>query len=755
MMTLMNDLTPDAPTARREPGVGARGDPERPRAAAADDRQPGAQPGQGAARSSCASSATSPTPPASRASARPPSRPARRSRSLTSRPRRRPARRRCRSSPAPPTPWNKSDHGPPPLRHAHDVSSSDIKRLKDATGGTVNDIVMAICAGALRDYLIEHDALPDRPLRAMVPVSIRTGDEEEPWTNRVSGLVVDLPDQLRRPARAGRRVPRGDGPRPSASSSSCRPRRSSTSRSTRRRSWRRRRSGWPPGCKLADRIDAAGQRDDLQRARARASRSTSHGARMRTYIPVSTIAEGMGLNITVHSYLDELEFGLIACRELVPDLWDMVDLHIDEIAVLFEATGAEWAERPAASPAAAAAPARRSDPAKKAAAKRRRRAPSQEGAPAKRQRRRQEGDGKKRRRPRRRRPARASASGRPAGASGPRPSGSAAKRAAAGTNVRRVDRTAFWRTSAMATRARPVLPRRCCRRWRRRWRRRVEARRRSGPLRPLLRTARAAATSTRCSLLPGFGDQRQLDGRPLGLLGAVAARATGPIAWRPRRATSAPTATAPSPACGHAASRSCTTSTGAPSRWSARASARHLRPARWRGERPRGVRPAVDHAGQPVPHGRGRPQRRPSAVASRSQHLPRRRRWRLQPDVARAGPPGRCSCRRRRSTPAPTAWRRGRRASTSVSVARREHARLYGSGTVERDEASTRPSCVARCVDRAVLSARTTGAPSPPALGMRRVRTARPANWHERNAPGRMGTPIRSGHGRTGDRGRT
>ena len=52
---------------------------------------------------------------------------------------------------------------------------------------------MAMCAGALRAYLQKPRALPDRPLRAMVPVSIRTGEETEPWTNRVSGLAVDLP----------------------------------------------------------------------------------------------------------------------------------------------------------------------------------------------------------------------------------------------------------------------------------------------------------------------------------------------------------------------------------------------------------------------------------------------------------------------------------------------------------------------------------------------------------------------------------
>jgi hypothetical protein len=122
---------------------------------------------------------------------------------------------------------------------------------------------------------------------------------------------------------------------------------------------------------------------------------------MTNYIPVSTIADDMGLNITVHSYLDRLDFGLIADRELVPDLWDLVDLHIDEIGVLFEATGAEWAEhqpapamrrgtatqtRPVKKQASAKrAPAKRApakkNPATKARAKK---APSKKQAPAKR-----------------------------------------------------------------------------------------------------------------------------------------------------------------------------------------------------------------------------------------------------------------------------------------------------------------------------------------------------------------------------------
>ena len=88
---------------------------------------------------------------------------------------------------------------------------------------------------------------------------------------------------------------------------------------------------------------------------------------MRTYIPVSTIAEGMGLNITVHSYLDELEFGLIAGRELVPDLWHMVDLHVDEIDVLVDAAGVN---RPATAPTPIKRPTKKAVAKKRATAKR-------------------------------------------------------------------------------------------------------------------------------------------------------------------------------------------------------------------------------------------------------------------------------------------------------------------------------------------------------------------------------------------------
>jgi hypothetical protein len=86
------------------------------------------------------------------------------------------------------------------------VPLDTIKAIKTALGATVNDVVMAVCAGGLRTYLDRHDALPDAPLIAMVPVSIRTGDETEKWTNRVSAIFAGLPTDEADPVKRVTRV---------------------------------------------------------------------------------------------------------------------------------------------------------------------------------------------------------------------------------------------------------------------------------------------------------------------------------------------------------------------------------------------------------------------------------------------------------------------------------------------------------------------------------------------------------------------
>lgn len=241
-------------------------------------------------------------------------------------------------TPAPATPWNK-----PITAHRRfamrGTSLENLKVLKNATGGTLNDIVMAICAGALREYLIKHDALPDKPLRAMVPVSIRTGDETDVWTNRVSGIIADLPtncsDPLERvalcreamaaakrqlelvPAETLIDVTQTSAPLVAVAAIRLMSRMSN-------------RMLLPANLTISN---VPGPRQPLYFG----------GAKLDAYIPVSIVTDGMGLNITVHSYLDRLDFGIIAARELVPDVWDMADMHIAEIGRLFEATGAKWA----------------------------------------------------------------------------------------------------------------------------------------------------------------------------------------------------------------------------------------------------------------------------------------------------------------------------------------------------------------------------------------------------------------------------
>ena len=91
-----------------------------------------------------------------------------------------------------------------------------VKDVKNALGATVNDVVMAACAGGLRTWLEAHDALPDVPLVAMVPVSIRTGEETEKWTNRVSSIFAGAAHRRARPAAAGRAGARGHGRRQGA-----------------------------------------------------------------------------------------------------------------------------------------------------------------------------------------------------------------------------------------------------------------------------------------------------------------------------------------------------------------------------------------------------------------------------------------------------------------------------------------------------------------------------------------------------------
>lgn len=237
---------------------------------------------------------------------------------------------------APPTPFNGAitPHRRVALRS---VALGEVKQIKAATATTVNDVVMAACAGGLRRYLLGHGALPDRPLVALVPVSIRTGGETDRWTNLVSGIFPVLPTTAAEPLDRLRQMQHimDDA---------------------------KDRFTLLPAKVLVDYAEFAPPALAIRAARV-VSRlkvldhlhspvnlvvSNVPGPRRRLYLeeaemvhyyPVSTITDGVGLNITVQSYCDTMDFAIVACRELVPDLDDLADLVIEEFADLKKAAG--------------------------------------------------------------------------------------------------------------------------------------------------------------------------------------------------------------------------------------------------------------------------------------------------------------------------------------------------------------------------------------------------------------------------------
>ncbi len=87
------------------------------------------------------------------------------------------------------------------------TSLADLKRIKNVVGGTVNDVVLAAVAGAIGRYLRAHGfATRDLELRAMVPISVRAGDEHGALGNRVSSYMAPLPIGIEDPQERLRKV---------------------------------------------------------------------------------------------------------------------------------------------------------------------------------------------------------------------------------------------------------------------------------------------------------------------------------------------------------------------------------------------------------------------------------------------------------------------------------------------------------------------------------------------------------------------
>jgi diacylglycerol O-acyltransferase / wax synthase len=209
-----------------------------------------------------------------------------------------------------------------------EIPLGEVRAVKRAHHVTVNDVVVSICAGAVRRWLIEHDELPDVPLVAQIPVSVRTGDQVGTYGNRILLMSVpfhtDIADPVERlqathdsladmkerhkalPAEllqdANHFIPPAVFHR--------------AARLTFRLSTGVGRPSWNLVVS-----NVPGPQFPLYMA----------GAKLIANYPVSVITDGMGLNITVMSYNGQMDFGIVADRDQMPDVGRLMERLREEL----------------------------------------------------------------------------------------------------------------------------------------------------------------------------------------------------------------------------------------------------------------------------------------------------------------------------------------------------------------------------------------------------------------------------------------
>jgi diacylglycerol O-acyltransferase len=212
------------------------------------------------------------------------------------------------------------------------LSLEDVKAVKNVHGCTVNDVIVSLCAGAVRRWLIEHGELPGDPLVAQVPVSVRSSEEMGTYGNRIllmsAPLFTDEPDPVTRlhrthDALGDMKVRHRALPADLLQDANNFIPPAVFSRAA-RLTFRLATSG--PGRPTWNLVvsNVPGPQIPLYCA----------GARLVANYPVSVITDGMGLNITVMSYCGHLDFGLIADRDQMPDLTRLMEWLGDELAAL-------------------------------------------------------------------------------------------------------------------------------------------------------------------------------------------------------------------------------------------------------------------------------------------------------------------------------------------------------------------------------------------------------------------------------------
>jgi diacylglycerol O-acyltransferase len=270
------------------------------------------------------------------------------------------------------------------------LSLADVKKVKNAFGCTVNDVVLALSAATLRNYFERRGEEVDGPLIAMVPVSVRADDQHDAMGNQVSSMFTSLATDVADPV--ARLLAIHDGMK------GAKEQHKAIGADT--------LTNWaefaaPAVFGSAMRLYARLGLADRHRPIFNVTISNvpgppfplySAGAQLEANFPLGPIFDGAALNITVMGYRDSLDVGILTCPDVVDQVWllsDGLQAALDELLAAADAlpttsAGADDTASTAAGTSSVATPAEKQSAPAKASRPTKKTRPAKKAAPAKR-----------------------------------------------------------------------------------------------------------------------------------------------------------------------------------------------------------------------------------------------------------------------------------------------------------------------------------------------------------------------------------
>jgi diacylglycerol O-acyltransferase / wax synthase len=200
-----------------------------------------------------------------------------------------------------------------------------LRHIATTLNVTINDVVLAICSGALREYLLTQNALPTKPMIAMVPTSVRQDDSDT--SNRITMILANLGTNLSNPLQRLNTI------RGSVMNAKERFKRMSSEQILSYSAC----IYTPAGLNIVSGLLPKYQAFNLVISNLPGPKEELYwnGARLDAMYPASIVLDGQALNITMTSYAGKLEVGLTACRNAVPKMQNLL-IHLEDEIQRFE-----------------------------------------------------------------------------------------------------------------------------------------------------------------------------------------------------------------------------------------------------------------------------------------------------------------------------------------------------------------------------------------------------------------------------------